>query len=85
MKKLELQKVRELTLENLRFFSLEETIELFDSMREFYGLKTDNECLDKLTSRFASYEVEDKEDLLSLMEDDFKMMAELKFDFSCMC
>lgn len=85
MKKLELQKVRELTLENLRFFSLGEIIELFDSMREFYGLKTDNECLDKLASRFASYETEDEEELLSFMEEDFKIMAELEFDFSCMC
>lgn len=85
MKKLELQEIRELTLENLLSFSPDNIIKLFDSMREVYGLKTDNECLDKLTSRFASYEAEDKEDLLSLMEDDFKMMAELEFDFSCMC
>lgn len=85
MKKLELQEIRELTLEHLLSFSPEEIIKLFDSMREVYGLKTDNECLDKLASRFASYEAEDKEDLLSLMEDDFKMMAELEFDFSCMC
>lgn len=85
MKKLELQEIRELTLENLLSFSPEEIIKLFDSMREVYGLKADNECLDKLTSRFASYEAEDKEELLSFMEEDFKIMAELEFDFSCMC
>lgn len=39
MKKLELQEIRELTLEHLLSFSPEEIIKLFDSMREVYGLK----------------------------------------------